>query len=301
LKLDEQPIRGLLPIICVIFSSIIFIIIGENIFHISAGMLSVYALFFVWSAFVISLTDRWPLRQLEQPISGFFFLLIALFSGLLHPAVIDILGYGHELYWPLISNLFLGIGIVVAFGNPLVVGCKQPKAVSLNALFIYTFAVVITIAFGQVPAIWFAFFVYVFFCLDQWPVADSPQPVKGIILFTMMAAMSLILEYLFELFGTDFFQPEGGLWFVLWIWWLVAFSWQFETWPLKKVRQPLKGLLILIITILLTFLSHSILISVFDLDAATAGAYIWIFVSWLYSWDIVFGKWPAGSACDVFK
>ena len=293
LILAKQPLRGLIPISCVIFSSIIFILIGENIFHVDPGLLSVFALFFVWSAFVISLTNREPLKKIKQPVWGLIFLLIALTAGILHPFVMNALGYGQEFYWPIISNLFLGIGLVIAFGNPFAAKYKQPKAVCLSALFMYTFAILTTIACGMIPAIWFAFFVYMFFCLDQWPVSDSPQPIKGIMIFTIMAAMSLVLEYSFRLFDTSFFQPDGGLWFVTWIWWLVAFSWQLESWPFQKFKQPLKGFLILILTVTLTISMFYIIIHILGLNSSMASAYIWIFVSWLYSWDILFGKWPA--------
>ena len=51
MSLNNQPVRGIIPVLCVIISSIIFIGIGQGTFGIDFGMLSVYALFFVWTAF----------------------------------------------------------------------------------------------------------------------------------------------------------------------------------------------------------------------------------------------------------
>lgn len=298
MALNQQPLRGLVPTIFVIIGSLIFIWVGEEIFGIDPGMLSVYALFFVWTAFVISLWDKWPFQKLKQPAVGMAFLVFTLVVGILHPFVMEWLGFGSEYYWPLISNLFLAVGLVIAFGNPLIRNTKQPKSAWFNTLAMYIFAILLIMVFGFVPAIWFAMFVFLFFWLGQWPAENSPQPVKGIMLFVIMAAFSLILEYLFEYFGTSFFQPDAGLWFVIWVWWLVLTSWQLETWPLHNVKQPLKGIGGLIITVPLTFITYYLVTSVLGLDAGIAGAYIWVFVSWLYTWDIVFGKWPAERPVD---
>lgn len=51
MSLNNQPVRGIIPVLCVIISSIIFIGIGQGTFGINPDMLSVYALFFVWTAF----------------------------------------------------------------------------------------------------------------------------------------------------------------------------------------------------------------------------------------------------------
>jgi len=292
MPMDKQPLRGLIPLIFVIIGSLLFIVIGEQVFKVNPGMLAVYALFFVWTAFVISLMDRWPVQKRKQPVVGFIFLTAALIIGILHPVIIDTLGFGAAYYWPLISNLFLGIGIVIAFGNQIVAGLKQPKAFALNSLFMYVAAIVLLLAFGFVPAIWFAFFVFVFFWMETWPVANAKQPSKGIILFVIMGFFSLILEYLFEQVGTSFFQPDAGLWFVIWVWWLVTTSWTLETWPFKNMAQPGKAVAGLITTVVLTFVTYFVVLDVLNVGLAVAGSYVWIFVSWLYTWDIVFGKWP---------
>ncbi|MCK9442516.1 MAG: hypothetical protein M0Q13_13990 [Methanothrix sp.] len=290
--LNKQPLRGLIPIIFVVIGSILFIVIGSNLLGLDPGTLSVYALFFVWTAFLISLSDKWPFQKVEQPYVGLIFLTVALIIGVLHPVAMNVLGFGPEYYWPLISNLFLGVGLVIAFGNKLVNGLSQPKAVALNTLFCYVLAALLIKFMGFVPALWFALFVYVIFWLEQWPVLNLAQPSKGILSFVIIGFLSLILDYGFKLAGTSFFKPDAGLWFVIWVWWLVAFSWQLETWPVKGLSQPVKGIAGLGITIALTFISYYIVTSS-GLDAGTAGSYVWIFVSWLYAWDIVFSKWPA--------
>ncbi len=290
----KQPLRGIIPTIGVIIASIIFILAGKELFGLDPGMLAVYALFFVWVAFVISLAARWPVANWRQPMVGLFFLAIALVLGILHPLIINWLGFdGNALYWPMISNLFLAVGIVIAFGNGMAGGMKQPKSVFSNALAMYLFAILLILAFGFVPAIWFAMFVFVFFWMETWPFGETKQPARGIMLFVVMFFFALLLEYMFEQFHTTFFNPDAGLWFVLWVWWLVLTSWQLETWPLKNVKQPLKALGGLIITVPLTFISYYVLVNVLGFTAGDAGMYVWVFVSWLYTWDIVFGKWPA--------
>jgi hypothetical protein len=106
----------------------------------------------------------------------------------------------------------------------------------------------------------------------------------------------MILWYLFNMLGTAFFNPDAGLWFVIWVWWLVCTSWQLETWPLAKVKQPAKTIGGLIITLLLTFVTYYIIADVLKMSLGDAGMYVWVFVAWLYSWDILFGKWPAERA-----
>jgi hypothetical protein len=292
MDLNRQPLRGLIPILCVVTATIVFSLIGRSLLGIEPGDLSVYALFFVWTAFLISLTDKWPFHKLRQPYLGIILLTLALILGIMHPLAMNALGFGSEYYWPLISNLFLGIGIIIAFGNGLVEGFAQPKAIALNILFCYVLAILLIQFMGFVPAIWFALFVYVLFWLEQWPLSKASQPAKGILCFVIIGFLSLLLEYGFKLAGTDFFQPEAGLWFVLWVWWLVAFSWQLETWPVKGLSQPLKGITGLLMTLAFTFASYYLIVSI-GLEAGVAGAYVWVLVSWLYTWEIVLGKWPA--------
>ena len=293
MSLNNQPIRGIIPVLCVIISSIIFIGIGQGTFGINPDMLSVYALFFVWTAFIVSLAGDWPLAKIRQPLRGISYLAICLLTGILHPLVISWLGYGSETYWPLISNLFLGIGIIIAFDNPLINGFSQPKAVFFNALFCYVFAIILMVGYGFVPSIWFAMFVYYFFWVEKWPLQEVPQPVKGILAFTVLGFLSLIFWQAYSIANTSFFKPEGGLFFVLFVWWLVMFSWNLETWPAQKIAQPVKGIIGLIISLVLTGLSYVVIFKIFGIDPGTAGNIVWIFVSWLYTWDIVLAKWPA--------
>lgn len=293
METKKQPIRGLIPTICVIISSLAYIFVGELILNIEPAMLAAYALFFVWTAFMVSLCDRWPFHKVKQPYVGFVFLAITIVSGILHPITMSILKWNSEYYWPMIANLFFGIGVTMAFDNKLVEGFKQPKSIVFNVIFWYILATSLTIFVGMIPAIWFAWFIYLFFWLEKWPVRDVPQPRKGILLFLMLGLFSFLLNGVFGLFGTNFFNPDASLWFVLFVWWLVATSWQFETWPFKNTPQPKKGLFGLIITVLLTCLSYYIIVFFLRMDFLTAGAYSWVFVSWLYSWDIVLGKWPA--------
>jgi hypothetical protein len=293
METKEQPLRGLIPTICVAIASLTYIFVGEIILSIKPYMLAVYALFFVWTAFMVSLCDRWPFHKVRQPYAGFILLTITIVSGMLHPMIMSLFKWNSEYYWSMIANLFLRIGITMAFDNKLVEGFKQPKSIVFNGIFWYIFAIVLTLSVGMVPAIWFAWFIYLFFWLEKWPVQDVSQPRKGILLFLMLGLFSFLLYGLFGLFGTHFFNPDAGLWFVLFVWWLVVTSWQLETWPFKNTPQPRKGLSGLIITVLLTFLSYYIIVFLLRMNLLTARAYSWIFVSWLYSWDIVLGKWPA--------
>lgn len=289
----KQPLRGLIPSFFVIVFSLLFIFLGEQIFNLTPGEIAVYALFFVWTAFVISLAGNWPVSGWKQPAVGLFFVTVALVLGILHPFVMEWLGYGPEWAWPVISNLFLGVGLVMAFDNGLAGDMKQPMAVFSNALFMYIFAIVALLWFGFVPAIWFAMFVFVFFWMEKWPFQQTKQPAKGIMLFVVMGFFALLLEYCFEFAGTTFFNPDAGLWFVTFVWWLVLSSWVFETWPLQQVKQPAKGLGGLILSVVMTFATYFIIVDVLALEVGVAGMYVWVFVSWLYSWDIIFGKWPA--------
>jgi hypothetical protein len=104
----------------------------------------------------------------------------------------------------LISNLFLGIGIIIAFDNPFVNGFSQPKAVFFNALFCYVFAIILMVGYGFVPSIWFAMFVYYFFWVEKWPLQHVAQPVKGILAFTFLRFLSLIFWQAYSMAGTSF-------------------------------------------------------------------------------------------------
>ncbi|MCE5296345.1 MAG: hypothetical protein LLG16_04480 [Euryarchaeota archaeon] len=275
---------------------------ADKVFDIGPGWQAIYALFFVWTAFVISLMGKWPLTKVKQPLVGIAFLIAALIIGILHPFVVEWLGYDKLSWaWPLISNLFLAVGIVVAFGNMFVEGLKQPASIAMNSLFMYIFAIITLLWIGMVPAIWFAFFVFVIFWMEGWPVQNMKQPAKGIMLMTIMGFFALILWYLFIEMDTHFFNPDAGLWFVIFVWWLVSTSWTLETWPLQKVKQPLKAIGGLVISVVLTFITYYVISDVLEMNLGDAGMYVWVFVSWLYSWDILFGKWPAERAPKVEK
>jgi len=291
MDMEEQPLRGLLPLTCVIIASLTSIFVGSTL-NIGYDVLALWALFFVWTAFMFSLYDRWPFREIKQPYAGFILLAITIISGILHLTIMSILKL-NSYCWPIIANLFLGIGITLAFDNELVEGLEQPKSILFNVIFWYVFAATLTLSIGMVPAIWFAWFIYLFFWLEKWPVQKVSQPRKGILIFLVLGLFSFLLEGIFRLFGTSFFNPDAGLWFVLFVWWLVATSWQLEIYPFESIPQPKKGLFGLIITVVSACLSYYIIVFIFGINVLTAGACTWVFVSWLYSWDIVLGKWPA--------
>lgn len=77
MDLNRQPPRGLIPILCVITASIVFSLIGRNLLGIEPGDLSVYALFVVWTAFLVSLTDKWPFQKVRQPYLGLILLIFS--------------------------------------------------------------------------------------------------------------------------------------------------------------------------------------------------------------------------------
>jgi len=58
----------------VTISSIIFIGIGQGTLGINPDMLSVYALFFVWTAFIFSLAGDWPSGKSKKPQWGISYL-----------------------------------------------------------------------------------------------------------------------------------------------------------------------------------------------------------------------------------
>lgn len=294
-----QPLRGIVPLLLVLLGTALFTYLGQAVFVLDAPTLSVYALYFVWTAFVISLSDRWPFEGIRQPYAGTILLLVALIGGALHPALVKALGFAPEVHWPLISNLFFGIGVLIAFSKALTDGLKQPAALALNTLFCYVLAIVVIQVYGMIPAIWFAWFVYVVFWLECWPVGNLPQPAKGILTFVIIGLLTLLLQYAFRLAGTNFFAPEAGLWFVLFVGALVSSSWQLETWPIRKLAQPLKGLIGLAGAIAVVSLSYYLIVTGLKLDPGIASAYAWVFVAWLYTWEIVFGKWPAERAADA--
>jgi hypothetical protein len=278
----RQPLRGLLPLIFLISASLLCILLSRC-FHVEYANLAVWALFFVWTAFMLSLWDECPIRKIPHPLGGFLLLILSMLSGLFHFWVMKQFKL-ESFYWPIIANLFLGLGITVAF--------EFPKFFLQRLIFWYALAITLVISVGMVPAIWFAWFVYFFFWLEQWPVKQTPQPIKGFLTFLILAALSFILEASFRTFGTSFFKPEGSLWFVLFVWWLVSTSWQFETWPFKSFPQPLKGFLGLILCVLGASFFFFV-IAKLKIAYPLAANITWVFVSWLYSWDICMDKWPA--------
>lgn len=98
MSLNNQPVRGLIPVLCVVISSIIFIEIDQGTFGINPDVLSVYFLFFVWTAFIVLLAGNWPPEKGRQPLKGITYLVICLVIEVLHPLVISWLGYGSETY-----------------------------------------------------------------------------------------------------------------------------------------------------------------------------------------------------------
>lgn len=284
-----------MPWTCVIVASVATIFIG-NYFGVDPVTLSVYTLFACWFSFIISYSDKWPLRKYSQPLQGALFLVVCIIYAFVQPYVqVNILNYGTENYWPIIANLFFALGLSAAFDNRLVKGLKQPKAVILNAFFWYLITIVLLLTIGYVPSIWFAFFVLYFFWFDRYPIGTMKQPFKGILSFVVMGASSLVLEFAFRLAGTSFVGGNlvGPVWFAHWVFWLVATSWVFKNYPFEKLRQPLKGIVGTAMTVALALCSFYITNNLAGLPLAENLGYAWVFVSWVYIWPIVFGSWPA--------
>ena len=298
------PIKGILPTICLVVFALLTILIGQTVLGFDPGTLSVFTLFATWFAFMLSTAGGWPLEKASIPIRGFIFLLISLGYGLLHMwAQPRIFGLSEDFFWPMIANLFLAIGITIAFENKLVSGLKQPAALILNALFWYLFAAGLLFLVphlgGMIPAIWFAWFVFHFFWMDRYPVGNLPQPAKALLSFVIMVACGVLLNFVFRwFFNSGFFQPDAGFWFACWVFWLVITSWIFDTWPFQKLAQPVKCLVGLLITVALATITFCIVAFGTDIGFPDAGSYAWIFISWSYIWPICFGKWPAKVASE---
>jgi hypothetical protein len=294
------PIRGIIPTVCLIIAAILTIVIGEAALGIDPGTLSVFTLFATWFAFILSTGGGWPLQKANAAVRGFIFLAISLIYGYVHMWAQPLLfGFSADFYWPLIANLFLAIGITIAFDNKLVSGLKPLSAMILNILFWYLFAFALLYMFphingGMIPAIWFAWFVFYFFWMERHPIANMPQPAKGILSFVVMVACGVLLNNIFRwFFDTGFFNPDAGFWFASWVFWLVITSWVFDTWPFDKIKQPLKGLAGLVLTVALATATFCIVSFGTNLSMGEAGSYTWIFICWAYIWPICFGKWPA--------
>jgi len=293
------PLKGLLPTIGILICSILTIWIGINLLGYDAGIVSIYTLFATWFAFILSTGGGWPIEGVPQPYRGFIFLIICLAYGFLHMwAQPVVFGFSAKYYWPAIANLFLAIGITISLDNKLVEGLKQPVALIMNILFWYLFAFlllyIIPVNNGMVPSIWFAWFVFLFFWMDRYPISDLPQPAKSVLSFAIMAGAGIFLNYIFKwFFHTTFFQPDAGTWFAVWVFWLVLSSWVFDTWPFQDVKQPTKGIIGLVLTVVLASVTYYIIAYVAKVNLQDAVGYAWIFVSWVYMWPICLGKWPA--------
>jgi len=293
------PMRGLLPAIGLILCAVLTLWIGGGLLRIDPGTLSVFTLFATWFAFVISTGEGWPIAKVPQPWRGFIFLLVCLAYGVFHMwAQPKLFGFSADFFWPAIANLFLAIGITIAFDNKLVAGLKQPIALIMNIAFWYLFAylmiIVVPVNNGMVPAIWFAWFLFVFFWLERWPIAGLPQPSKGILSFCMMVGFGVLLNYIFVwFFNSSFFQPDANSWFACWVFWLVMTSWIFDTWPFQTLKQPTKGVVGLVLTVALASITYVLLRFVFGVELANLGSYVWVFICWAYLWPICLGKWPA--------
>lgn len=292
------PLKGLIPTIGIVVMSVLTIWVGTVQLGYNPGIVSVYTLFATWFAFVISTTGGWPIADVPQPMRGFIFLLVALAYGFFHMWAQPVLfGFSNDLFWPIIANLFFALGITMALDGKLVEGLKQPAAVIMNILFWYLLAFVLLFILpvnnGMVPAIWFGWFLFYFFWLDRYPLANIPQPAKAVLSFAVMGTLGVLLNYVFKwFFHTGFFQPDAGCWFAAWVFWLVITSWVFDTWPFQAMKQPAKGLVGLILTVALASLTYYVIVFVAKISLANALGYLWIFISWAYLWPICLGKWP---------
>lgn len=296
---ERFPMRGILPAVGVLVCSIVTVWVGVGRIGLDPGTLSVYTLFATWFAFVISTAEGWPIAGVRQPARGLIFIAVCLAYGAFHMwAQPRLFGFPETYFWPAIANLFLAIGITIAFDNKLVAGLKQPTAVIMNILFWYLFAYllfyIVPVNNGMVPAIWFAWFLFFFFWMERYPISHLPQPAKAILSFCIMAGCGVLLNYVFSwFFKTYFFRPDAGAWFAAWVFWLVMSSWIFDTWPFQTVRQPVKGGIGLVLTVILASVTYWVIVFVARIDLASAVGYLWIFICWAYIWPICLGKWPA--------
>ncbi len=293
------PARGVLPTIGILVCAILTIGIGVGMLHIDPGTLSVYTLFATWFAFIVSMAEGWPIAKVSQPVRGFIFILVCLLYGAFHMwAQPNLFGIDAKYFWPAIANLFLAIGITIALDNKLVVGLKQPVAVIMNILFWYLVAYLLIYLIpynnGMVPAIWFAWFLFYFFWMDRFPIADLPQPAKGILSLCVLGACGILLNYVFMwFFNTYFFNPNANSWFASWVFWLVISSWVFDTWPFQNIPQPRKAGVGLVLTVVLASITWYVIAYVLKIALGDAIGYLWVFICWGYIWPICLGKWPA--------
>ncbi len=281
----------------IVILSLLSVIVGTNVLHFDTLTISVFLLFATWAAFMASVAGYWPFSKVKQPGKGLIVVVFTFIYAAFHMLTQEtIFGFPKVYYWPFIANLFLGLGLTAIFDYKLTSELKQPLAIIVNILVWYLLSValfvVVPVLNGMVPAIWFAWFVYYFFWLERWPIAELPQPRKGIITMFILAGLGGLLAYIFVwIFNTSFFKPDAGTWFAQWVWWLVFTSWVLGQWPFQALKQPAKGLVGLLVTVVLASITYFVTSNIWpDLNYLLGAS--WIFVCWVYIWPIC---WPAGS------
>jgi hypothetical protein len=120
--------------------------------------------------------------------------------------------------------------------------------------------------------------------LDYWPTASMKAHIKGTVWLVFILVATWLTDLVLEAAGFPLYTVRGSD-FASIVFGSMLYLHAFEGWPFQRTRQPLKGIWLMLSTLLVgAVILPKLLWSVFNVGDYLVG--LWVFVIW--GWLVVF-------------
>lgn len=277
-----QPLKGLIYVIASIVVAIIYLkalapAIGLSFLD---ATMNYGFLFFFWGFALLALFECWPFANLGQPWVG---LATTALSWILTVFTWNWLLARMGLYdaFAFISYVMFFLTMISWFyDNAPGAGMTQPlKGIFLLLLSVVLGWVVYT-QIGCIDQMWL-YFVPAFLlpAFDNWPIAEYNPYVRGTFWAVVILIATWVTNELLNLAGMPVASPRGTD-FVSLTFGAMIFIYSFEHWPFQQVKQPLRGILLIVVTAIITVVLSILAWSVFGVEDFWVSG--WSFAVWIW-------------------
>lgn len=307
-----QPRKGLMFVVIAAIAAFIFVYavlpgLGLTIFD---GTNYAFPFFF-WAFALLSFFGNWPFNKLAQPWGGLLTAVLAWVLAVPSWLIpISLLGdpadptVGPYNAFALISYALFFLFMLAWFYDTWpVAGLAQPRKGLVLLAISFVGGWVVYAIIGAIPQMWLYFIPMwlVPTALDYWPTATMKPYLKGTIWLLFVLVGTWLTNLIFEATGIPLYSARGSD-FASIIFGGMVYMYTFEGWPFQAMKQPLKGVLLLLTTLLIGAIILPLLSwRVFNVADYMVGA--WVFIVWV--WLVIFQwlpyPWPSAASVEAVQ
>jgi len=250
--------------------------------------------FFFWGMALLSFFDCWPFAgRIPQPWAG-----LATAALSLIPAVLTwkwLAGrFGEYDAFALLSYAeFFLFAIAWFYDNAPAAGLRQPvKGLFLTGLSIALGWAVYTVI-GAIPQMWLYYIPeWLLFFFGSWPIGHDRPYARGTFWVVLILAGTWLTNGILTRMGAPVTTARGEDVASI-VFGSMIYTYGFECWPFERIKQPLKGIVVIATTLIIALVLAVLAWRVFQVEDHWVSAWVFAVWTWLVVLLWMIAPWPS--------